>query len=232
MIPHIESGISGFDDFTSTSMGKGGIPENSFTLIYGPPNTGKSLFSYQFLFNGLKNEEPGLFISTVNGIYELENFITHNKWFINIFFKNDLLFIIDAQKDPYPNVEGHEAIVTSFADNPTDLMVKVVAGIRYFREHPRFRSVLDSLTTLLELNDQMLIMRVLKTYIMRIKESGGSGLITYVEGSADQKTEIMIKSMVDNIIRLDGNTLHLEAMKGLGRREASYEINDDGLIIK
>ena len=36
MIPRIPSGISSFDDMVS-SNGTGGIPENTVTLVYGPP---------------------------------------------------------------------------------------------------------------------------------------------------------------------------------------------------
>jgi len=48
MIPRIESGIPGFDELTSSNDGTGGIPENTATLIYGPPKTGKSIFTNQF----------------------------------------------------------------------------------------------------------------------------------------------------------------------------------------
>jgi len=41
MIACIESGIPGFDELTRTESFMGGIPENSTTLVYGPPKTGK-----------------------------------------------------------------------------------------------------------------------------------------------------------------------------------------------
>ena len=111
-------------------------------------------------------------------------------------------------------------------------MVKIGSGVKYvYTNNPRFRSVLDSSTTLLAYNDNMLIVRVLKAYIMRIKEAGGTPIITYTEDSADKMVETMIKSMVDNIIRLDGEKLTVEAMRGIGKRSSSYQITDEGLII-
>ena len=77
----------------------------------------------------------------------------------------------------------------------------------------------------------MLIVRVLKAYLMRINEAGGTPIITYTEDSADLIVETMLKSMVDNIIRLDGDELTVEAMNGIGKRKALYQITENGIVI-
>ena len=41
----------------------------------------------------------------------------------------------------------------------------------------------------------------------------------------------MLKSMVDNIIRLDGDELTVEAMNGIGKRKALYQITENGIVI-
>jgi hypothetical protein len=43
--------------------------------------------------------------------------------------------------------------------------------------------------------------------------------------------ETMLKSMVDNIIKLDGKTLTVEAMKGIGKRSSKYQITNNGIIL-
>lgn len=91
--------------------------------------------------------------------------------------------------------------------------------------------MLDSASTLLAYNENMLIVRVLKAYLMRINEAGGTSIITYTEDSADKKVETILKTMVNNIIRLDGKELTVEAMKGIGKRSSPYHISDEGLII-
>ena len=75
----------------------------------------------------------------------------------------------------------------------------------------------------------MLIVRVLKAYLMRINEFGGTPIITYTEDAVDKRVETMLKSMVDNIIRLDGKNLTVEAMKGIGKRSAPYQITSKGI---
>lgn len=54
----IKTGIEGLD-----ALMDGGIPKNSITLISGPPGSGKSIFCFQFLYEGIKNGEKCLFLT-------------------------------------------------------------------------------------------------------------------------------------------------------------------------
>lgn len=54
----IKTGIPGLDE-----LFKGGIKKNSSILVTGGPGTGKSILAWQFIFEGAKRGEPGLFIS-------------------------------------------------------------------------------------------------------------------------------------------------------------------------
>jgi len=77
----IESGIPGFDELISANEGIGGIPRNTNTLLFGPPKTGKSIFCNQFIYQGLITEEPGLYITTDQGIKELQSNMIDFHWF-------------------------------------------------------------------------------------------------------------------------------------------------------
>jgi KaiC/GvpD/RAD55 family RecA-like ATPase len=233
MIPRIESGIPEFDELTLSESGMGGIPENSSTLIYGPPKTGKSIFSYQFTYQGLSNDEPCLYITTDQGLNQLKNNMFDFQMPIEKYIEDKTLFIIDTTSNISEGMQTKtETIVSSDINNPTDIMVKVGSGVKYIcKKYPRFRSVLDSSTTLLAYNDTMLILRVLKAYLMRVNGVGGTPIITYTENSADIMIETMLKSMVDNIIKLDGKTVIVEAMNGIGKRSAKYKIKDHGIIL-
>jgi KaiC/GvpD/RAD55 family RecA-like ATPase len=231
MIPCIESGIPGFDELTRSEGGTGGIPENSSTLVYGPVKTGKTIFSNQFAYKGLMNSEPCLYITTDRGIKQVENMMFDFQSPIEKFIEDKTLYIIDTTSDISDSqFQKTENIIPSYINNPTDIMVKVGSGVHYvYKNNPRFRSVLDSATTLLTYNENMLIVRVLKAYLMRINEAGGTPIITYTENSADMIVETMLKSMVDNIVRLDGEELSVEAMKGIGKRSSPYKITDSGI---
>jgi len=155
-------------------------------------------------------------------------------WPIEKYIDNNSLYLIDTISDISKGKPSQsESFIQSYINNPTDIMVKIGSGVYYIsKNNPRFRSVIDSATTLLAYNENMLIIRVLKAYLMRVNEAGGTPIIAYTQDTADSIIETMLKSMVDNIIRIDGEKLYIEAMKGIERRSSPYQITDNGIVIK
>ena len=54
----IKTGIEGLDNII-----QGGFPKNSITLVSGPPGGGKSIFCFQFLYEGIKNRDKCLYLT-------------------------------------------------------------------------------------------------------------------------------------------------------------------------
>lgn len=232
MISRIPSGIPGFDLLASEND-KGGIPDNTVTLVYGPPKVGKSIFAYQFMYQGLLEQDPCLYICTD---YGLNQFLENSRGIgidLDEYFKRGSIYLIDA----ISSISGTKILddptyLASSIHNPTDIIVKVGLGIRLIsRTSSRFRSIIDSLTTLIAFNDEMLIVRVLTAYIMRIKEEGGTAIVTYTQGSGGQQLETMLKAIVDNIIYLDGEKIVIEAMEGTGSKKSTYKITEKGIKV-
>jgi len=57
-IQRISTGISGLDQLL-----QGGLPRQSITLVSGPPGSGKSIFCFQFLFQGVQENEKVLYLT-------------------------------------------------------------------------------------------------------------------------------------------------------------------------
>ncbi|UCE72954.1 MAG: hypothetical protein JSV56_07915 [Methanomassiliicoccales archaeon] len=227
--PRIESGLNGLDALLG-----GGLPENSVTLVYGPPKTGKSILCYHFLFRGLLKDEPCLFVMSDYTWNQLsERMMTFN-WPIEKYAKDEKIYRIDTVSRLGSKVPKEtQTLKISHTENPTDVMLHVSSGARYlYKKFNRFRAVLDSSTSFFLYNPHSLINRVLKSYVLSIKEAGGTGLITYAEGSVDSQTETMLKASVDNLIKLDGEEMHIEAVIGAGRKKASYSIGEKGILLK
>ncbi len=53
----VATGIKGFDELV-----EGGFPKGTTVLITGPPGSGKSIFSLQYLYNGIMNGENGVYV--------------------------------------------------------------------------------------------------------------------------------------------------------------------------
>lgn len=58
IIKRVNTGVSGFDGLI-----EGGIPEGFVVIVTGPPGTGKTTFSLQFLMEGIRNNERCIFFS-------------------------------------------------------------------------------------------------------------------------------------------------------------------------
>lgn len=64
----IKTGVPGLDEIF-----KGGILENSSILVTGAPGTGKTILALQFIYEGAKMNEPGLYIATEEPIESIRN---------------------------------------------------------------------------------------------------------------------------------------------------------------
>ena len=237
MIKFIESGIPGFNELTLSNNNEGGIPEKSIILVYGPPKTGKSIFCNQFSYHGLLNHEPCLYVTTDQSMKQLQSNMMDFQWYIEDYIQKQTLYIIDG----ISHLSGAKLIETnnvksSSVGNPADMMVKVGIGSRsVYKKSNHFRSVLDSINTLLAFNPDQMVMRVLKAYIRRISEAGGTGMIAYTEGITSPETEKNIKSLFDNTIRLDGQNIlyesRFEDANELNNFKSTYSITDNGLVV-
>jgi KaiC/GvpD/RAD55 family RecA-like ATPase len=227
MIPKIGSGINGFDELT------GGLPENTMTLVYGPPKTGKSILCYQFLGQAMDDNDLCMYLMTDYNLAQLEQQMMAFDWFIHDYITNKQLYVIDTASGSIGAMQKEtKNMLISFPQNPTDIASKVIQQLQCVHQQAqRFRSVLDSATTLFAFNSPILVIRVLKAYTLRIKMAGGTGIITYTEGSAEPQIETMLKATADNIVYLGEDELVIEAMTGLKRTKASYQITDKGLVV-
>ena len=140
MTKYYQSGIPGFDALIGEEGL--GISEDSVALIYGPPKVGKSIFCYQFMYNGLQQSEPCLYITADYGIKQLQQRTMDFNWFLQSHIQNQNLYIIDLiSKLSGAKLEESATYKISSLQNPTDMMVKVGIGTRFlFQKSPKFRS--------------------------------------------------------------------------------------------
>ncbi len=94
--------IEGFDDITH-----GGLPLGRATLISGTSGTGKTLFSIQFVYNGIIYfDEPGVFVTFEESPSDIIKNAFSFGWDLQKLIDEGKLFILDASPDP----EGQEVI--------------------------------------------------------------------------------------------------------------------------
>ncbi|MFQ6121018.1 MAG: RAD55 family ATPase [Methanosarcinales archaeon] len=74
-IERVKTGIIGFDDLI-----EGGIPKGFTIIVTGPPGTGKTTFSMQFLREGVLNKEKCIFFSFEEDAEQLINHFLRFRW--------------------------------------------------------------------------------------------------------------------------------------------------------
>ena len=88
MIKRVKMGIPGVDELI-----EGGIPDGFVVVVTGPPGTGKTTFSMQFLMEGLRNNEKCIFFSFEEKVEHLIKQSMRFGWDIGKYIDNGYLEI-------------------------------------------------------------------------------------------------------------------------------------------
>jgi circadian clock protein KaiC len=163
------TGISGFDEITG-----GGIPENRPTLVCGGPGCGKTLFSIEFIINGiLKYNEPGVFMAFEERAEELALNVASLGFDLEKFEKNNLL------KIDHVRIERSEIEETGQYDLE-GLFIRLGHAIDSIGAK---RVVLDTIENLFSgLNDQNILRAELRRLFQWLKNKKVTAIITGEKG--------------------------------------------------
>lgn len=164
-VEKIRTMIEGFDD-----VSHGGLPKGRTTLVSGTSGTGKTLFSLQFIYNGIVCfEEPGVFVT----FEESPNDIIRNAhifgWDLQGLINEGKLFILDASPDP----EGQD-IVGNF-----DLSA-LIERLQYaIQKYKAKRVSIDSVTAVFQQYEAVgVVRREIFRLVARLKQLNVTTIIT------------------------------------------------------
>jgi circadian clock protein KaiC len=87
----VSSGIAGLDQLI-----EGGFPRGRSILITGDPGTGKTIFSLQFLFEGLARGEKGIYVAADEGPLDVLEQAASLGWDLELFVEKKELAILNA----------------------------------------------------------------------------------------------------------------------------------------
>jgi class 3 adenylate cyclase/KaiC/GvpD/RAD55 family RecA-like ATPase len=218
----------------------GGIPDGTSTLIFGAPKTGKSVFCFQFLMESIRSNQPCLYVMTDYAAEELARSASSFGWDIDSALRNGLIRLIDMTSTgtqiEHPSSSSHlslKFVSLSIADL-SQLIMHSSEDLRQIlvKDGNGFRVVLDSITPLFIYNPPMLVAKLLRQFIFKMKTGGSLGIIvTYVEGSLDPQSELIIKSSFDNLVRLSESNLFVEGMIGTPKSRMACKITNGGLKV-
>lgn len=164
-VQKIRTMIEGFDDISH-----GGLPIYRTTLVSGTSGTGKTLFSVQFLYNGITQfNEPGIFVTFEESPADIIKNAHIFGWNLQKLVDEGKLFILDASPDP----EGQD-VVGNF--DLSAIIERIQYAIRKFKAR---RVSIDSVTALFQQYDAAsIVRREIFRLVARLKQVGVTTIMT------------------------------------------------------
>jgi len=224
----IPTGITGMDEMLG-----GGFPEDRIILVHGGPGSGKTIFSLQFLMSGLKNEEPGVYVTLEEPLDLIKSNMIALGWDLEKFEKEGSLKMIDGSQIVYAEKEPRSSIpVIAEFSNQIEQIVKTFKAKRLAIDpitsaviHQPFRD-----------KKRMEIGRLFKT----LRRLSCTSVITS-EWSSEGGEFYMEEYLADGVIILSKTlrnfkmikTIRIEKMRGIKHDDEPrrYEIADKGFLV-
>ncbi len=221
-----------------------GEPPPSSLFLIGPSGIGKTVFSKQFIYNGLVNDEPCLYLTTDESPIRIQESMKKFGMNIDTYIDNDTFRIIDC----YSWKIGGKSCSKYCVSNPDNLATVSMAIDKARRRLKKSRLVMDSITGLMSFCDHNLkfFCKFLQVIVAQNRDSETNGIfiasseahdrvfISYMreifDGTLEMKMETKDKECVEGMKRL----LRLFSLKGAKHKTqwVVFEITDKGIILK
>ncbi len=225
----VRTGIAGFDD-----LAQGGLPKGRSVLVSGSPGSGKTVFGLEFLYRGLEQGEPAVFVTFEERTGDLLTEAAGFGWDFGSFARKGLLAFVDASGIAEHQIEAGEYDFGGLISRIRHAVSKVGAK----------RVVIDSLASLfLRYRDNALIRRELFRIIDLLRRLGATTVITAERvRDEDAVSRFGVEDFVaDGVIHLyhslkgADRERQIEILKLRGARHQTglhpFLIGDDGITV-
>jgi len=245
-LKRLETGIPGLDELVG-----GGFPIGRSILLTGGAGTGKSIFSIQFLYNGITQfEENGILVTLEEPAEVIRENMKTFGWDLKKLEDDNKLVIIDAAPIRYRNIKNGSPKY-KLAQKPHPILGEREFGIQditsLIHENRRKinaqRLVFDSLTTLiLHHNDLFAIRQDILTLVKTLKISEMSSILIAESPSGNEIGRFGVEPfLAEGVIILSmirrGNSriraLDIQKMRGTTHSMDStlFRIAESGIVI-
>lgn len=230
----VSTGIKGLDEMLG-----GGYPRNRIILVRGGPGSGKTIFSIQFIVDGAKKGEPGVYITLEEPLDLIKTNIVSFKWNIENLEKKGLIKMIDLSQIVY-----RQPISVKESGNTklkiSDVADRIQSAVESFRAE---RLAVDPITSAVihqrfPTDKRFEILELVKT-LRRLK---CVSLITSEFSSPSMEGEFYVEEyLADGVIILSKSlqnfkvikTILVEKMRGVKHDDQprKYDITDEGFVV-
>ncbi len=233
MIKRVRTGIPGMDEIL-----QGGIPERNVVLLSGGPGTGKSIFSQQFIWNGLQMGEPGIYVALEEHPVQVRQNMAGFGWDVRKYEEEGLFAMVDAFTAGIGKSKEYEKYIVHDLTDVREFIDVLRTAIKDLNAK---RVVIDSVTTLY-INKPALA-RGIVMQLKRVLAGLGVTSIFVSQISVGERGfgGPGVEHGVDGIIRLDLDEIDGELKRSLivwkmrgtshSMRRHPFEITDRGIVV-
>jgi len=222
------TGLEGLDDITG-----GGLPENRLYLIQGPPGVGKTTLALQFLQEGARKGEKGLYITLSETKEELEGIAISHDWNLDNISFFELSAVEERLKDSTSNTFFHPSEIE--LDLTTKALMEEVEKIG------PSRLVFDSLSEMRMLAETPLRYR---RQILQLKQffAGRNCTVLMLDDCTSGAKDLQIESIAHGVITLSCSSpdygisrrqINIQKIRGVRFHEGNHDLilQKGGMVI-
>lgn len=233
MIKRVKTGIPGMDEILH-----GGVPERNVVLLSGGPGTGKTIFSQQFLWNGLQMGEPGIYVALEEHPVQVRQNMAQFGWDVRPYEEQGMFAMVDAFTAGIGKSKEYEKYIVH---DLTDIREFIDVLRQAIKDINAKRAVVDSVTTLYINKPAMARSIILQ--LKRVLAGTGCTSIFVSQISVGERGfgGPGVEHGVDGIIRLDLDEIDGELKRSLivwkmrgtshSMRRHPFEITDKGITV-
>ncbi len=223
----------------SSKLVEGAVPPSSM-LLMGSSGIGKTIFSKQFLYNGLLQGESCIYVSTDESTEEIARSMKILGFDVGPFAKTGAFRVVDCYSWKLEQPSDAKYMVS----NPSNLLgvLKAIDEAGDSLEH--FRLVLDSITGLTSICEHSLleIVRFLQVLVARIRASSSSAIFIVVPEAHDPQLVHHFRLIFDGLLEMKEDEsseqikrlFRIFSLKGAQHKTTwtPFEIANNGIVFK
>jgi circadian clock protein KaiC len=229
LTPRLNTGIEGLDDILH-----GGFPSGHLYLIEGDPGTGKTTLALQFLLEGIRRGERGLYITLSESALELRQVARSHGWSLDSL---EIAEMIPPDDDLRP-----EAQYTVFHPSEVELADTIASILKRVDDVQPQRLVFDSLAELRMLARDPLKYRRQILTLKRYLSGGNITVLMLDDRTSNSNEDLQLQSIAHGVIVMQGlgreygvrrRRLEVQKLRGSAFREGyhDYVLRTGGLDI-